>query len=193
MADDRAYRVLVHFDEKHERFYARVPELGIETSGETRSEALGTAETEIEQKYEAAATDDGQPLPPPVDLEEVEGEINISLSTPLARELKYHADRSKLSMDEMAQQLVVRAIGMLNVGLKPPPRPRPEKQKAADAERQEKEGNERGERNQERGGRKGRGRGRQGGRREGYRPEIEDQANFLAYVRDMEKGGGRRR
>ena len=191
MADDRAYRIVVHFDSEHERFSARVPELDVEASGETRSEALEAAESAIEAKYEAAATDGDSDLPPPIDLQQVEGELTVQLSEPLARELKYHADRSKMTSEAMAEQLLARAIGLLNVGLRPPPRPRPER--SAEGESKNKKDDNQPN---ERGGRKGRGRGRggQGGRRgEGYRPEIEDQANFLAYVRDMEKGGGRRR
>lgn len=188
MADDRAYRILVQFDAEHERFRALVPELDVNVAGESRSEAIEAAEAAIDAKFEAAATDDGEPLNVPIDLADVDTTVTVELAMPLARELKYHADRSKVSVDRMAEQLLVRAIGLLNVGLKPQPKPRTDK--AADAEKKESEVPEQ----QRGGGRKGRGRGRGQGRRgEGYRPEIEDQANFLAYVRDMEKGGGRRR
>ena len=197
MADDRAYRILLQFDGEHERFRARVPELDIDANGGTRAEALEAAESAIEAEYEAAATDDesGKALPPPVDVQDVPESLTVQLSVAIARELKYHADRSKMTSEALAEQLLSRAVGLLNVGLRPPPRPRTEK--AAEAEKQpNSEGNERNDRN-DRGGRnnsnnKGRGRGR-GRRGEGYRPEIEDQANFLAYVRDMEKGGRGRR
>ncbi|MEO1338468.1 MAG: hypothetical protein AAFV29_22690 [Myxococcota bacterium] len=191
MADDRAYRILVKFDAEHERFHARVPELEVEATGDTRAAALEAAESAIEQKFEAAATDPDNSLPPPVDVEPIECAVSIDLAEPIARELKYHADRSKMTADALADQLLIRAIGLLNTGLRPPPRPRPEKSSEPE---KKAEGGERNERN-ERGGRKGRGGrgGRQGRRDGGYRPEIEDQANFLAYVRDMEKGGGRRR
>lgn len=194
MADDRAYRILLQFDGEHERFNARVPELDVDATGETRAEALEAAESAIEAKYETAATDKEQSLPPPVDVQEVPGELSITLSLPLARELKYHAERSQISSEALAEQLLVRAIGLLNVGLRPPPRPRAER--SPDSEKKKEGGGE--SQPNDRGGRKGRGRGRgqgqgQGRRGEGYRPEIEDQANFLAYVRDMEKGGGRRR
>ena len=190
MADDRAYRILVQFDGDNERFHARVPELDVDATGETRAKALEAAEAAIEAKYENAATDGGKALPAPVDLQDVPGELTIQLSQALARELKYHADRSQMGAEALAEQLLVRSIGLLNVGLRPPPRPRAEK--PADSDKKDNDSHNERERG---GGRKGRGRGRgQGGRRgEGYRPEIEDQANFLAYVRDMEKGGGRRR
>ena len=188
MADDRAYRILVQFDEEQERFYARVPELELEVTGESRSEALEAAEAEIEAKFEEAAVDGGSQLPPPVDISEVDDSVTIQLAQPLARELAYHAARSKMSPETFAQQLLVRSIGLLNVGLKPPPRPRTEKPAAEGEPQKAKESSDR-----QAGGRKNRGRGGRGaGRREGYRPEIEDQANFLAYVRDMEKGGRRR-
>ena len=189
MADDRAYRIVLQFDAEQERFRALVPELDVDEAGETRAEAIEAAETAIEAKYEAAATDADGNLPPPVDIQDVDGEITIQLSSALARELKYHAERSKMSSDALAEQLLVRAIGLLNVGLRPPPRPKAER--AAD---QEKKENDKQSERPSRGKGRGRGRGQGGGRRgEGYRPEIEDQANFLAYVRDMEKGGGRRR
>ena len=190
MADDRAYRIIVQFDAEHERFRALVPELDVDTNGETRSEAIEAAEAAIDAKFEQTATEGDARLPAAVDLEAVDGELTVQLSEPLARELKYHADRSKMSVEALATQLLARSIGLLNVGLKPPPRPRNEKPAEA-AEGKEKEPQQ--ERQQRGRGRGGRGRGGGGRRGEGYRPEIEDQANFLAYVRDMEKGGGRRR
>ncbi len=185
MADDRAYRIFLQFDDEHERFYARVPELDLEEVGDTRADALTAAEAAIEAKFEAAAVDGESELPLPVDQSEVDGTIAIELAMPLARELAYHAARSKMAPATLAQQLLVRAIGSLSAGLRPPSKPRAEKAQDP-GERREGEGTERPA------GRKNRGRGR-GRRGEGYRPEIEDQANFLAYVRDMEKGGGRRR
>ena len=127
MADDRAYRVLLKFDREHERFRAEVPELDIDVQGETRNDALEAAEAAIESKYEAAATDGGEALPPPVDTAEVADELTVQLSAAILRELKYHADRSKMSAEAMAEQLLARSVGLLNVGLRPPPKPRAEK------------------------------------------------------------------
>lgn len=204
MADDRAYRIAVRFEASPERYLAVVPELELEAEGATRAEALAAAEAAIEARFEAAAVDQ-EALPAPADLDRFEGETELSfkLAPALMRELNFYAKRNEQDPAALAEQLLVHAIGLLGAGRRPslPPRRRPAPKPAEGAEDKQAEDKQPDteEEAQPRQNQRGRGRGRnqqgrgRGRRREGYRPEIENQADFLAYVRDMERGGGRRR
>ena len=70
MADDRAYRIQISFIPESESFLAKAPELDLETSGETRSEAISQLEEQIEARMIAAA--EGDKLPDPIDEEELD-------------------------------------------------------------------------------------------------------------------------
>lgn len=130
--------------------------------------------------------------------------MTLTLAGPLYKDLAFYAQRSGMDADAFATQLLAQAIGQLE-GRRPPRPARPEvserprsarEQQDEDAqprhhEEQRRPGGGGGNRGRGRGGRGGQGGGGHGGgRREGYRPEMENQADFLAYVRDMEKGGG---
>ena len=211
MADDRAYRIHVLFDPEASAYRAVVPELDVEVEADTRGEAVEKAEAAIEAKVEAVATQ-GEALPPPVDVAATPpGAVTLALAGPLYRELAFHAQRSGLTPDALALQLLAQAIGQLEgrrparparaeAPERPAPRVRPQEGDAQPRHHEERgrQGGGRGrgqgqggqgQGGQGQGGRGGQGRGPGGGRREGYRPEMENQADFLAYVRDMEKGG----
>lgn len=171
MTDDRAYRILITFDAEAERFEGRVPELEVSAKGDTRAQAIENVESEIEAKVAAAAGSE-EGLPPPADTAEPEpGEVTVKLAGPLMKDLVYAANRNGMSVDELATQLLFAAVGRLST--EPERRSRPKKSEPRDDDR----------------GNRGRRRGRNN---ENFRGDIDDQANFLAYVRDMEKGGRRR-
>lgn len=180
MSDDRAYRILLAYDEEKQRFLARVPELGLETEGENRTAAMVRAEKGIEERIEQAAVS-GEKLPPPNDTSALGGPLTLNLVGPVRRELEYRAKMAQVAPEQMAAQLLALALGTA-----PPSRARVEEPAQ---NRGPRDGNSRDDRGPpQRQGQPNRG------RREGYRPEIDNQADFLAYVRDMEKGrgGGRR-
>lgn len=192
MADDRAYRILVSYVPESEDFLARIPELDVSEAGATRAEAITQAETALEAAVEKWATS-GEKLPEPVDLEFTEARtLTLELAPLLLRDLSKHAKSSKMSLEQLATQLLSRGIGDLEGRKQAPTPPRRDDRRGP---------GRRGQDNQQRGGNQNRGgqqkRGGQGNRRgrnrEGYRPELEDGANFMAYVRDQEKGGGRKR
>lgn len=199
MADDRAYRIQLLFDAASEGYRALVPELEIDLKATTRAEAIEAAEAAIEEKVEAVATA-GEVLPAAIDATPLEaGELTLQLNGELLRELRFQANRAGLEVEALALQLVAQGVGQLE-GRRPPRGPKPKAERPAAATTEDDEDRQ-PDSNEERGGRgRGRGRGRggnkghgRGGRRgEGYRPEMENQADFLAYVRDMEKGGRRR-
>jgi hypothetical protein len=190
MADDRAYRVLLSFDAESSVYRARVPELEIEVEADTRADALSKAETAIEERVDSVAQS-GEPLPRPADAIEVKGgPITINLAPLVMKDLTYFAARNDMTVEDMAAQMVARAIGQL-VSPRREERARPPRRCEDDQPAEEASGDEqprdRGDR--DRGGR-GRGRGRDRDRREGYRPDLDDKSNWLAYLREQEKGGG---
>ena len=192
MAKDRAYRVVVSFHPEEERFGAAAPELELEASGESREAAVAALEAAIEAAFERAATDE-KTLPDPVDVVTEPGRLELELAAPVWRDLRFFAEAQELAPEALALQLLTRALGQLDG--RGGRRPRAAKAKAAEGppEQVVAEGASEAQEGQEN-RRRGRGRGRgRGGRREGYRPDMEDQANFLAYVRDQERGGRGRR
>lgn len=189
MADDRAYRIQVQYVSEEGYFLAQAPELGIEASAASRSEALKAIETAIDEAMEQAAVD-GRKLPRPADLSGETGELTLELAGPVWRDLSYHAQAQKLEPAALALQLLTRALGHMEGRSNRRHRTAAPSTEAKAAEpSEETEGNAKNERKE---GAKNNRRGR-GRRREGYRPDMEDQANFLAYVRDQERGGRGRR
>jgi predicted RNase H-like HicB family nuclease len=207
MADDRSYRILVAYDSDKQSFVARIPELDVSASAATRAEAVTEAEHALEQRF-AASLAENLPMPPPIDTSPVLGALTIKIADALHRDLLYHARGSGMSAEEYAGQLVARAIGALE-GMRrgdrrrfdSNPRPQPQAQQQERTPEDEERGpprhEERDDRGRDdrgrddRGGRGDRGRGGNRGRpREGYRPELDDKANFLEYLRGLEKGGG---
>ena len=194
MADDRAYRISVAFNPERERFSARVPELGIDVEGESRQAAVEAAERGIEAKFEATAVE-GAELPPPADADPVPAELTLILAPQVYRELAHQARLGRTTVEQLAAQLV--ALGASGAAPARAPRPtetqRPQRAAQGDGEQPpRRDAGDRGGGNDRGGNRAGRSGGaNQNRRREGYRPELEDKANFLAYVREMEKGGGR--
>lgn len=174
MADDRAYRIQISFNPENETFLAKAPELDLETTGETRSDAISQLEEEIEARLIAAA--EGDALPEPIDEEELETTFEVELAPVLVRDLNYYAHRTGISINDLVSQFITHGIGKLEGRIEA-----------------EKKATETSEPQEERQPRRRAG-GRRRGRRDGPRRDIDDQANFLEYVRDLErgKGGGRR-
>ena len=189
MTDERAYRVMVRFDQDH--FVARVPELGLSADGATRAEAIAKLEQEVEARIQQAA--DGEALPPPIDATEVKGTLELRLPQSIVRDLAFFAAQDDSTVEALAAALIARGLGALD-GRGQQRRPAPPR----DAERAQPTGDgqasSRPAERQDRGGDRGdRPRGRGGDRRrEGYRPELDDKANFLEYLRGLDKGGGGR-
>ncbi len=183
MSDERAYRIHLAFRPESDGFIARVPELGVEAEAETRAEALERVERAIEAAFEQAAVREAS-LPKPADSEPQPGALKLDLAGPIHRDLLFHARAQGLEPEALAMQLLARGLGQMDgrrAPRPPAPEPKPKREEPAPAAEGANDG-----------GRRNRARGRNP-RREGYRPEMEDQANFLAYVRDQERGGRGRR
>lgn len=191
MADDRAFRVWIAYDPKKESFVARVPELDIRATGPSRSEAVSEVEVAIEQRIAAAAVDHAA-LPDPVDAREVSGALTLRLADTVHREILFHARASGISPEEFASQLLSRAVGTLELGRSSRRRPEgrpddgPPSEEASDTRAGAPRPGPREDRDERGGGRSSRA----GRRREGYHADLDDKANFLEYLRGLEKGGG---
>jgi hypothetical protein len=179
MSDERAYRVVVRFDQDH--FTARVPELGLTAEGASRGEAITKVEAALAARVAGAA--DGEPLTPPIDAREVDGTVHLKLPQSIYRDLAFFAAQDNMPVDAFAGALIARGVGALDGGRgQRRPAARAEGEPSDNADRGPPRGNDRGG-----GDRDGNRRDR---RREGYRPELDDKANFLEYLRGLDKGGG---
>jgi predicted RNase H-like HicB family nuclease len=183
MADDRAYRVLVSYDNESSVYRARVPELELDVEADTRAEALQKAEAAIEAKVDEVAQS-GDDLPRPADGVEVKGgPITITLAPMVMKDLTYFATRNQMTVEEMAAQMLARGVSQM-LSPRPEQRIRPPRNEDDQPTEDRQEGPPREDRG-------GRGRGRRD-KREGYRPDLDDKSNWLAYLREQEKGGGGR-
>lgn len=192
MADDRGFRVQIKFDGESQSFRAVVAELGLSESGASRQEALEKMEAAIEDHIAALAAEGGS-LPEPSDVvtRGASPKLELQLASPLYRDLAYQASLDGISPEELAKALLAHAIGSLEGRTGAPRRARPE-EAARGGPRRDRDDNrdDRGNQRDDRGGarRDDRGGARRG--REQYRPELDDKANFLEYLRNLEKGGG---
>ena len=191
MADDRGFRVQIKFDGETQKFRAVVAELGLSVTGSSRGDALDAVEAAIEDHVAALAAE-GASLPEPSDLlsRGAAPKLEIQLASPLFRDLAYQASLDGISPEELAKALLAHAIGSLEGRTGAGRKPRPEDHRGGDRgprnNTRDERGNQRDDRGNQRDDRGGQRRGR-----EQYRPELDDKANFLEYLRNLEKGGGR--
>ena len=172
MADDRAYRVQIRYDAEAETFTASVPELDLLATADSRADAFEGIEAELDARLHAAA--DGEPLPSPADARPVDGELTVELSPSLHRSLLYFAERAGDTPENLARELISRGVGLLE-GRALPRASAPTDESTRDDSRGDKKPPR-----------------RRRGRREGYHGDMDDQANFMEYVRNLERGGGGR-
>jgi len=187
-SDDRAYRIVVRFEKDKERFVASVPELEVTGSGVTRAEAIAQAEEALDSRLQAVAS--GEPVPPPSDVLAPPEALSIKLSASAYRDLAYAASLDRISVEALATELIARGIGYRERAGAAPRRPiqaRAPFDSAADPDAQPTQ--DPAQRPQPQRDDRGPPRGRQ---REGYRPDLDNQANFMDYVRNNEQGGGNR-
>ncbi|MBN2497959.1 MAG: type II toxin-antitoxin system HicB family antitoxin [Deltaproteobacteria bacterium] len=163
------YRILMHYDDDRQKFVIRVPEIDLQASAATRTEALAQVEEAIEARIRKAA-EDGSSLPQPVDGTEFDGQLQLSISPGLHRELVFLATTDGVELEKLAAEMISEGVG----------------RRSFSAAR----GEDRGERRSERSERSGGGRRRGGGRnKKDYHNIMDDRASFIEYVRGIEAGG----
>ena len=159
------YRILVVYDGEKEKFVASVPELeNLKVMGDTRAEALAKAEEEVEKAFRKAA-EENTPLPPPIDGAEYSGEISVTVSPTLHKNLIFMSAQEGIELDQLASELLSSALAERSLIKSVQRRPSKENHK-----------------------REGRRDRRPRGDR--YFNIMEDKASFIDYVRSMEPGGG---
>lgn len=163
------YRILVHFDTNQERFIATVPELGdIKEKGETRAEALTKAEEAIEAAIlKAAEAEEG--LPTPLDRTDFSGEMTITISPSLHRELAFLAVEDGMETEQLAAELITTGVTIKSTG----------RLRSGGGSKRGKQDN------------RGRRRGNRGNKKD-YHNIMDDRASFIEYVRSIDERGGKR-
>jgi len=160
-----SYRVLLVFARADETssYVARVPELpDCEVEAATRAEALSKVEEEISARLHNMKE---QGLDPPVPLERVDfdGELSLKVTPELHRELAFMAKEADVELNVLLVEVLGRAVASAWTGRR--------------VRRQPSRQDERGRR----------GRGMDDKR---YHNIMDNRANFIEYVRQLEDGGG---
>ena len=154
------YRIVLTYLEEKDQFKASAPELEqCEVEAATRSEALAQLEEEIAARLENMKSQGIEP-PQPIDQQEFDGKLSVTVSSTLHRELTFLAELEKVELEALVVELLTRSVAP----------PRYSQQRGGKGE-----------------GRKGRPREGQGRR---YHDIMENRADFIEYVRGLDKGGG---
>ncbi|MCS6915680.1 MAG: hypothetical protein RMK29_03555 [Myxococcales bacterium] len=171
------YRVIVSFDAERKLFVARVPELDpCFAEGASRTEAIAALEQEIEALVANQRERGTRPPPAAVDETQWSGEITAQVSRSLHRELAFQARLEGIELPQLLSEI-------LASGLEARRQARPGRSRSAD------------------GSQEGVGTVRDAERSRGASQAarlhtfLEDQANFIEYVRGLEseaRGGAGR-
>ncbi len=173
------YRVNLSYDSERTVFVARAPELEHCTAdGGSRAEAVARLEEEIDAQLANMAAH-GTPPPRPVDEETFSGELQVKVSRLLHRDLVYQARSEGVDVDHLVGELLAAAIE----GRKTVRAPRGGNRHPQDQMPHDNIGN------RHEGGPPARRQGGFGGGRPGYHAVMDDRANFIEYVRNLEQGG----
>ena len=166
------YRSIVQYDPEKQVFTARAPELEhCQAEGATRAEALARLEEEMDAQIHNMLEQGAQP-PHAVDQEEFSGELQAKVSRSLHRELMYLARAEGIELPQLVGEMLASALDGRRSQRSAVRRQGPSE---ADADRQPRGGNH--------------DRGRPGfGPR--YHGIMDDRANFIEYVRNLEQNGG---
>ncbi len=158
------YRVNITYDNDKQQFVASVPELAdLRVEAESRADAFAQVEEAIETRFREAA-ESKKEMPKPLDSSEFSGDLQISISGSLHRELHHLALAEGVEFNQLLSEMLSAGVARRTQG---PAR--------RDNSRQERSG----------------GRRRNPRQKQDYNNIMDDRANFIEYVRNMDGGGGR--
>ena len=147
-------------------FVARAPEIAnCEVSAPSRAEALQRLEEEMEARLENMQNEGTTP-PPPIDELDVDGELSLKVSKQLHRDLLFTAREAGVELAPLISEVLARFVAGA------PPRFQKRKSRQESRER-------------------GRGK-RSGAQRQHYHNIMENRADFIEYVRQLDHGEGGR-
>jgi predicted RNase H-like HicB family nuclease len=161
-----SYRMIVSYSNEKQVYVARAPELeSCSAEGATRADAVAKLEEEIAAQVENMEAQ-GIEIPPPIEqLEELDGKLTLNVSSSLHRELTFLAKAENVDVETLVIELLARGVSQRWGGARGA-RPRSES-----------------------------GPRRSDGTGSRYHNIMENRADFIEYVRSLEKtgqGGGNR-
>ncbi|MBW2701520.1 MAG: type II toxin-antitoxin system HicB family antitoxin [Deltaproteobacteria bacterium] len=156
------YRVNITYDNDKQKFVASVPELtGLRVEAETRTDAFALVEEAIETRFREAA-ESKKEMPTPLDSSEFSGDLQTSISESLHRELHHLALAEGVEFNQLLSEMLSAGVARRTQG---PAR--------RDNSRQERSSSRR----------------RNPRQKQDYNNIMDDRANFIEYVRNMDGGG----
>ncbi len=172
------YTLQLYFDGEEAVFRAgflEFPELRV--ADPSRKEALYAAEDKL-HSHLAALRQSGRPVPQPLRAREYPSKLEVSISQTLYRKLDTRRLQERVSLEQLVSEMLTSACD----------------RKAEPSFNDNRGGGDRNRRNQSKGGGRQQGRGGGGGhRRGGYNEALDSRENFMEYVRNLEKGGYKKR
>ncbi|MBY0370515.1 hypothetical protein K2X33_07505 [bacterium] len=176
-AEVDSYTLQIFFEPQDGIFcatFVEFPELRV--SDESRQEAIYLAEDKL-HSHLAALRQSGKPVPPPVRTTDYPSHIEIAVSQSLYRKLDSRRHQERVSMEQLITEILTSAC---------------ERRSSEGGE--SRQGGGGGGKNRGHGRGQGQQRGGQGGGNRGGRGSfhntMESRADFMEYVRNLEKGGG---
>lgn len=175
------YLTQISFDSSRGRYVGQVVELPeIRVEERTRQAAWEALEALLEDHVEVMRAR-GEPLPEPLTGKRYPDTLEVPLSQSLYRKLDALSKRERVSLDQIATELIAAAIEGRNSS-----------QRAQPPAKGGNEGRQQGGGGGGRGRRPEGGGGQRGGGRYDYHQTMSSRENFLEYVRNLEKRGGRK-
>ena len=178
-----SYRVTLSFDNERKVFIARAPELAhCHGEGATRAQAIAQLEEEIEAQVQNMRAHGSHP-PVAVDEEAVSGELALKVSQTLHRQLLWQARAEGVELDHLAGEILAGALEARRAG--------PRAARAGGNRPVEAVSDNVGN------GPSAPGQSGNANRGRGFNPRytnntnlLDDRANFIEYVRNLEHSGG---
>ncbi len=165
----QAYRIVIRYHQDSGMYQATVPELpDISAEAETRAEAADMVAEALEARLNELE-EQGIEAPIPLDEEMFSGELTVTISPELHRELAWQAKIEGAEIDQIVSELLAAGIQRRAIGM-------------PDSARPQSGGGDR---------RKGQGR-RPHMSKHQYMQIMEDKASFMEYVRNLEQGSSGR-
>lgn len=183
VSEAEAYTLQVFWEPDQDVFSAtflEFPELV--ATDVSRQEAIYLAEDKL-HSHLAALRQSGRPVPAPIRVQKVPSKLEIPVSQTLYRKLEMRRHQERVSLEQLITELLTSAVE----------RKAPESERGGERSGGGRDHGRRGGQHGGKGQRQQSQRGGGGGRRGGYHETMDSRENFMEYVRNLEKGGYKKR